>query len=129
MEIRKFTVEIGNFFEKQSYFLETRNPVTDDVITSINSQNDAVILHQIANVEQQLYKSWQLNAKLQWDRENVKSNNYEGSKKRDIVSAYAAVDGSPFAFANLKLTARYDIVDGKSMGIFRQRLFHIKCLS
>lgn len=111
------------FFEKQSYFLETRNPVTDDVITSINSQNDAVILHQIANVVQQLYKSWQLNAKLQWDRENVKSNNYEGSKKRDIVSAYAAVDGSPFAFANLKLTARYDIVDGKSMGIFPTATF------
>ena len=40
------------FMENQRYFLLTRNPVTDDSVTYINSENRALILHQIANLEQ-----------------------------------------------------------------------------
>ena len=68
-------VKSAAFVENQRYFLETRNPVTDDVVTYINSDNHALVLHQIANLEQQLYKTWTLKAKLQWDNERVRSNN------------------------------------------------------
>lgn len=108
----------GAFFEKQRYYLETRNPVTHDLITYINSQNDAVVLHQIASLEQRLFKSWVLDAKLQWDNEVVNSNNYEGSKKRNVLSSYVAVSGYVLPLANAKFTARYDAVDGRSMGVF-----------
>lgn len=113
----------GAFIENQRYFLETRNPFNDAVITSINSENKALILHQIANLEQQLYRSWKLNAKLQWDNERVTSNNYEGLKRRDVVSAYAAVNGEPFSCAKLNLTARYDWTDGLPMGLFPTATF------
>lgn len=111
------------FVENQRYFLLTRNPVTDDTVTFINSENYALILHQIANLEQQLYKTWTLKAKLQWDHEQVRSNNYEGLKRRDLMSAYAAVDGEPFDCAKLSLTARYDWTDGKPMGLFPTATF------
>jgi len=111
------------FVENQRYFLLTRNPVTDDTVTFINSENHALILHQIANLEQQLYKSWTLKAKLQWDNEQVRSNNYEGEKRRNVVSAYAAVNGQPFDCAELTLTARYDWTDGKPMGLFPTATF------
>ena len=107
------------FFEEQHYFLETHpqnNP--EIVVTSINSINDAVILHQIANVEQQLYASWKCKGKLQWDYEQVKSNNYADTKRRNMLSAYIAIEGNPWEKTDLSLTARYDIVDGKSMGVF-----------
>lgn len=111
------------FVEHQRYFLETRNPVTNDVVTFLNSENQAVVLHQIANLEQELFRSWKLKAKLQWDDERVKSNNYEGMKTRDVVSAYAAVNGQPFNCAELNLTARYDWTDGKPMGLFPTATF------
>ncbi len=111
------------FVENQRYFLLTRNPVTDDSVTFINSENHALVLHQIANLEQQLYKTWTLKAKLQWDNERVRSNNYEGFKTRDLVSAYAAVDGEPFDCAKLSFTARYDWTDGKPMGLFPTATF------
>ena len=111
------------FVENQRYFLLTRNPVTDDTVTFINSENHALILHQIANIDQQLYKSWTLKAKLQWDHEQVTSNNYVGEKRRNLVSAYAAVNGEPFACANLNLTARFDWTDGKPMGLFPTATF------
>ena len=108
----------GVFLENQRYFLETRNPMTDDVITYINSENQALILHQIADVEQELFASWKLKGKLQWDHERVESNNYQDVKRRDAVSAYAAIEGHPFVNSDLSVTARYDLVDGKSMGVF-----------
>ena len=111
------------FVENQRYFLETRNAFTNDVVTYINSDNHALVLHQIANLEQQLYKTWTLKAKLQWDNEQVKSNNYEDLKSRNVVSAYAAISGEPFKFANLNLTARYDWTDGKPMGLFPTATF------
>ena len=111
------------FIENQRYFLEVRNPDTYQVVTGINSVNKALILHQIANLEQHLYKSWNLKAKLQWDNERVWSNNYEGLKKRNMVSAYAALNGEPFKYADLSLTARYDFTDGKPMGLFPTATF------
>lgn len=106
------------FVESQRYFLETRNLANDAVITFINSENEALIMHQIATLEQQIYQSWKVNAKVQWDNERVQSNNYEGLKKRDVVSVYAAVNGEPLDCAKLDLTVRYDWTDGKPMGIF-----------
>ena len=111
------------FVENQRYFLEVRNPDSYQVVTGINSVNKALVLHQIANLEQQLYKTWKLKAKLQWDNERVWSNNYVGMKKRNVVSAYAAVNGEPFNNANLNLTARYDFTDGKPMGLFPTATF------
>ena len=106
------------FIENQHYFLQTKSPITDMVITNINSLNDALVFHQIAKVEQQLYGSWKLKGKLQWDNEQVNSNNYNDTKCRNIVSTYVAIEGNPFEKADLAVTARYDIVDGKSMGVF-----------
>ena len=111
------------FIENQRYFLEVRNPDTYDIVTGINSSNKALVLHQIANLEQQLYKTWTLKAKLQWDNERVNSNNYEGQKQRNVISAYAAINGEPFKMANLNLTARYDWTDGKPMGLFPTATF------
>lgn len=112
------------FFENQHYFLETHpqdHPET--VVTSINSINDALILHQIANVEQQLFASWKCKGKLQWDHEQVNSNNYVDMKRRDMLSVYVAMEGNPFEKADLSVTARYDVVDGKSMGVFPTATF------
>ncbi|MBQ5957614.1 MAG: TonB-dependent receptor [Bacteroidales bacterium] len=111
------------FVENQHYFLETRSPLTNGVITAINSENKALVLHQIADVQQTLWTSWKLKGKLQWDRERVNSNNYDDIKRRDLVSAYAAVEGNPFDNADLSLTARYDNVDGRSMGVFPTATF------
>lgn len=111
------------FIENQRYFLLTRIPSNDDTVTFINSENHAVVLHQIANLEQHLYKSWNLKAKLQWDNERVRSNNYEGEKHRNLLSAYAALSGEPFDCAQLNLTARYDWTDGKAMGLFPTATF------
>lgn len=117
-ESGKIDLKSAAFIEKQRYFLLSRVPHGLDTVSFINSVNDAIVLHQIATLDQHLYKSWNLNAKLQWDNETVRSNNYEGEKRRNTLSAYLAVDGSPFANATLKLTARHDRVNGKSMGVF-----------
>ena len=111
------------FVENQRYFLEVRNAENNGYVTGINSENHALVLHQIANLEQQLYQSWSLKSKLQWDNERVRSNNYEGLKLRNLVSAYAAVNGTPFPCADLSLTARYDWTDGKGMGLFPTATF------
>lgn len=111
------------FFEHQRYFLEVHNPVTEQTISHVNSENEAAIMHQIANLEQTLWTSWRLNAKLQWDDERVTSNQYDGQKRRDVVSAYMALSGAPFSLANLKLTARHDWVDGVAVGLFPTATF------
>lgn len=111
------------FVENQRYFLESRSPLLDVAITSINSNNHALVLHQIADVKQQIGSSWELKGKVQWDRERVNSNNYEDTKGRDMVSSYLAMEGHPFLNSDLSVTARYDIVDGKSMGVFPTATF------
>ena len=105
------------FVENQRYFLLTR-ATNNDTVTFIDSENKAHVFHQIATVEQQLFAAWKLKGKVQWDRERVNSNNYQGVKSRDVVSSYLALEGHPFERTDLSLTARYDIVDAKSMGVF-----------
>ena len=122
-ETGNFQLKSAAFVENQHYYLEVRNPETYDLVTGINSLNEALVLHQIANLEQQLYKSWMLKAKLQWDYEQVRSNNYVGTKHRNLLSAYAAINGEPFNCANVNLTARYDLTDGKPMGLFPTATF------
>ncbi len=122
-ETGNFQLKSAAFVENQHYYLEVRNPETYDLVTGINSLNEALVLHQIANLEQQLYKSWMLKAKLQWDYEQVRSNNYVGAKHRNLLSAYAAINGEPFNCANVNLTARYDLTDGKPMGLFPTATF------
>ena len=120
----KLQLKSGAFFENQHYFLRTHpSNAPDVVVTSINSLNDAVVLHQIADVEQSLYASWKLKGKLQWDREQVNSSNYNDSKRRNMMSSYLAVEGNPFTNTDLSVTARYDIVDAKSMGVFPTATF------
>ena len=123
----KLQLKSGAFLEKQHYFLESHPQNHPEVeVTSIASLNDAVIFHQIADVEQQLFHQWKLKGKLQWDREQVNSNNYNDyqvAKRRNMVSAYLAMEGNPFTNAELLVTARYDIVDAKSMGVFPTATF------
>lgn len=112
------------FVENQHYFLRTHpsnNP--EIVVTSINSINDALVFHQIANLEQQFYATWKLKSKFQWDREQVNSNNYAENKRRNMLSTYVAVEGKPLENSDLSVTARYDVVDGKSMGVFPTATF------
>jgi Outer membrane cobalamin receptor protein len=113
-----FQAKSGCFIEKQNYFLETKNPVTDDRITYINSSNKSWVLHELAELEQSIYQSWKLNAKVQWDMEQVQSDNYEGTKSRDVVSFYAAMNGQAFPDVDLNFTLRFDVVDGRSKGVF-----------
>lgn len=123
----KLEVKSAYFYEKQHYFLETYTSI-GTTVTSINSINDANVFHQIADVEQDLYKSWKIKGKIQWDHEMVKSNNYDGIKKRDIVSFYAAVVGNLLKPIDLRLTLRNDIVDGKSAGFFPTATASYNCI-
>ncbi|MCR4849151.1 MAG: TonB-dependent receptor plug domain-containing protein [Bacteroidales bacterium] len=119
----KLQLKSAAFVENQRYYLEVHTLNPDVLITHINSENKALVLHQIADLEQRLYATWKLKAKLQWDRERVNSNNYQDIKRRDMLSSYVAVEGHPVEQADLSVTARYDIVDGKSMGVFPTATF------
>ena len=126
------------FYEVQTYFLESYtsngNPVTQN-----NSLNKSNIFRQIIDMQQDLYKSWKLYAKIQWDNEMVTSSDYDsmpelvegrlvesvvstgsttGRKNRNILSFYAAVDGKIYKDLDLRMTLRNDIVDDKSVGFF-----------
>lgn len=113
----KIEVKSAYFYEKQHYYLQT---YADNGMpaTTINSKNDANVFHQIADLNQDLYKSWKLNAKVQWDHEQVTSNNYDGTKGRDVLSFYAAVTGKVVKPLDLRLTLRNDWVDWASAGFF-----------
>ena len=113
----KIELKSAYFYEKQHYFLESYTSAGTPV-TSINSKNDANVLHEIVDVNQDLYKSWKLNAKVQFDYEQVTSNNYIGIKDRNTLSFYAAVMGKLLNPIDLRLTMRNDLVDGESKGFF-----------
>ena len=131
------------FHEVQTYFLESYtsngNPVTQN-----NSLNKSNVFRQIIDLQQDLYKSWKLYAKMQWDNENVTSSNYDpmpelvegrlvesvvstgsttGGKTRNILSFYAAIDGKIYKDLDLRMTLRNDIVDDKSVGFFPTATF------
>lgn len=114
-------VKSSYFHEVQTYFLESYtsngNPVTQN-----HSLNKSDVFRQIIDLQQDLYKSWKLYAKIQWDNEKVSSSNYDSSTtsspKRNILSLYAAVDGKIYKDLDLRMTLRNDIVDDKSVGLF-----------
>ena len=122
-------VKSSYFHEVQTYFLESYtsngNPVTQN-----NSLNKSDVFRQIIDLQQDLYKSWKLYAKIQWDNEKVTSSNYDpmpefveggsttGGKKRNILSFYTAVNGKIYEYLDLRMTLRNDIVDDKSVGFF-----------
>ena len=113
----KIELKSAYFYEKQHYFLESYTSA-GTVVTRINSINDANVLHEIAEVNQDLYKSWKLNAKVQLDYEQVTSNNYKGIKDRKTLSFYTAVMGKLLKPIDLRLTLRNDLVDWESAGFF-----------
>lgn len=113
----KIEVKSSYFRENQRYVLNTFTDIGTPVTTT-DSKNTANVFHQIADVEQNLFRSWKINAKIQWDHEQVKSNDYDGVKKRDVFSTYAALNGNVLRNIGLRATLRNDIVDGKSVGFF-----------
>ena len=126
------------FYEVQTYFLESYSS-NGKPVTQNNSLNKSNIFRQIIDLQQDLYKSWKLYAKIQWDNEMVTSSDYDSmpelvegrlvesvvstgsttySKTRNIHSFYAAIDGKIYKDLDLRMTLRNDIVDDKSVGFF-----------
>lgn len=111
-------LKVAYFIENQRYFLETRNPQTDQAITSVDSRNKSTALHGITEVEQHLLADWMLNLKLQFDNEQVESNNYVGRKQRNVISLYGSVEGPVMKQSRLRMTLRNDVADSRYMGCF-----------
>ena len=117
----KIEVKSAYFYEKMHYFLQSYTDATQTVVVSnINSINDANVFHQIAELHQDLFKSWKLNAKVQYDYEKVISNNYDTTQNadRNVLSFYAALTGKLLNPLDLRLTLRNDLVDWMSAGFF-----------
>ena len=118
----KIEVKSAYFYEKMHYFLQTYTDATQTQIVSLgtNSYNDANVFHQIADLNQDLYKSWKLNAKVQYDYEKVNSNNYDSTQRadRNVLSFYAALTGKLLKPLDIRLTLRNDWVDWESEGFF-----------
>ena len=114
-------VKSAYFHERQDYFLESYTS-NGNPVTQINTLNISDVIRQIVDLQQDLYKSWKLYAKIQYDYESVESSNYSSSStsspKRNLLSFYAAVDGKIYEDLDLRLTLRNDIVNEKSVGLF-----------
>ena len=129
----KIEIKSAYFYEKQHYYLYTFTDLNHtDTVTKIRSINDANVCHQIVDLNQDLYKSWKLNAKLQWDYEQVESNNYDKSKNqnsdRHVLSLYAAVMGKLLKPLDLRLTLRNDLVNWVSAGFFPTATVSYSCI-
>ena len=110
------------FHEEQDYSLETYTS-NNYPVTQITALNKSDVFRQIVDLQQDLYASWKLYAKVQYDYESVKSSSYNqsshsSSPKRSILSLYAAVDGKVYKDLDLRLTLRNDLVNAKSEGFF-----------
>lgn len=110
------------FHEEQDYSLETYTS-NNYPVTQITALNKSDVFRQIVDLQQDLYASWKLYAKVQYDYESVKSSSYNqsshsSSPKRSILSFYAAVDGKVYKDLDLRLTLRNDLVNAKSEGFF-----------
>lgn len=126
-------VKSAYFHERQNYFLESYTS-NGNPVSQMNTLNKSDVFRQVADLQQDLFKSWKLYAKIQWDSENVTSTDYDNEthvqthgreslqdaerKTRNILSFYAAVDGKIYRDLDLRLTLRNDIVNDKSMGFF-----------
>ena len=119
----RIEVKSAYFHEMQDYVLESYSS-NGNPVTQINTLNKSDVFRQIVDLQQDIYKSWKLYAKIQWDNEKVTSSNYSqfptptSSPKRNILSFYAAVDGKIYDDLDLRMTLRNDIVDDKSVGFF-----------
>lgn len=122
-------VKSAYFHERQDYFLEsyTSNGLP---VTQINTLNKSDVFRQIIDLQQDLFRSWKLYAKVQYDYESVTSSDYDldrdsdlSRKNRDIISFYAALDGKIYRDLDLRMTLRNDIVDDKSAGFFPTATF------
>ena len=102
-------VKSAYFHEVQDYFLESYTS-NGKPVTQNNSLNKLDVFRQIVDLQQDLYKSWKLYAKVQYDYESVESSYYIGRKNRNLLSFYAAVDGNICEDLNLRLTLRNDLV-------------------
>ena len=106
-------VKSAYFHEQQNYFLESYTS-NGKPVTQNNSLNKSDVFRQIVDLQQDLYKSWKLYAKIQYDYEKVESSNYSqnssSSPKRNLLSFYAAVDGKICNDLDLRLTLRNDII-------------------
>ena len=106
-------VKSAYFHEQQNYFLESYTS-NGKPVTQNNSLNKSDVFRQIVDLQQDLYKTWKLYAKIQYDYEKVESSNYSqnlsSSPKRNILSFYAAVDGKICNDLDLRLTLRNDII-------------------
>lgn len=123
-------VKSAYFHERQNYFLESYTS-NNYPVTQINTLNKSDVFRQIVDLQQDLYKSWKLYAKVQYDYESVTSSDYDVDadidtdadsdmprKNRSILSFYAAIDGNIYRDLDLRMTLRNDIVDDKSAGFF-----------
>ena len=130
-ESGKIEVKSAYFYEKQHYFLRTYTNIGTQV-TKVESINDAHVLHQIVDLNQNLYKSWKINAKAQWDYEQVESNNYDNTDNqgadRHVLSLYAALTGKLLNPIDLRFTLRNDWVDWKSAGVFPTATISYSCI-
>ena len=127
----KIEVKSAYFYEKMHYFLQSYTDATQTVVVSnINSINDANVFHQIIDLNQDLYRSWKLNAKVQYDYEKVISNNYDTTQnaKRNVLSFYSALTGKVLEPLDLRLTLRNDLVDWKSAGFFPTATLSYSCI-
>ena len=117
----RIEVKSAYFHEQQNYFLESYTS-NGKPVTQNNSMNKSNVFRQIVDLQQDLYESWKLYAKVQYDYEKVESSNYSqnlsSSPKRSLISFYAAVDGKVYEDLDLRLTLRNDLVNAKSEGFF-----------
>ena len=109
-------VKLAYFHEKQDYFLESYTS-NGNPVTHINTVNVSDVLRHLVDVQQDLYRSWKLYVKIQYDHEKVRSSNYSVtpdatilSPKRKMISFYAAVDGKIYKDLDLRMTLRNDLV-------------------
>ena len=125
----RIEVKSAYFHERQDYFLEsyTSNGLP---VTQINTLNKSDVFRQIIDLQQDLFRSWKLYAKVQYDYESVTSSDYDldrdsdlSRKNRDILSFYASLDGKIYRDLDLRMTLRNDIVDDKSAGFFPTATF------
>ena len=107
----RIEVKSAYFHEQQNYFLESYTS-NGKPVTQNNSLNNSDVFRQIVDLQQDLYKSWKLYAKIQYDYEKVKSSNYNQTltPKRNLLSFYAAVDGKIYKDLDLRLTLRNDLI-------------------
>lgn len=113
----ELSVKSSYFIERQHYYLRTTTAISDETVSLIDAENNADIWREIAQIEQTIYKSWTISGKIQWDKENVKSNNYNEKKSRNTLSLFVSTKLNPLKNTELEITLRNDWIDGKSQEI------------